>query len=619
MDINEVGLSQNQRTVLHWFTIHQNTEAVNFLLEKGANPNAIDSRGWSPLHYAANLGFFEGCFILLSALQINVNMKTPEGETASILASMKGYDQIATSLLEKEQELYFKEKQEDIGSKLKRINDQIRAKIVFKDQEQDVEFKSQQPQDRISEEIAADEYSFMDFSILSRAQKAGDDNEIKIDILYQDRERLLAERLILQKMKEAIDYLHSNELLKFFFNQLQSKLTELFLAYKCLASGSIARSDTALDSIVKKAISLGGSSIPLVGEFVAAIGETVYDTARDSYEGRIHRFISSIYIDHDQITQLIKNIARLTTYKLETQIRQLKDTKTACIFAECIVGYYFDTLRCRDIVTDDPKNSIYGQLALHLFKYEPEGILHYITQTSLELRSEGKLPKWTVRGVLKESGIVTKEGVCFARDQCQIERYGYRLGTSIEAALLQYTGNGQQLHAQHPLHDNPFRYEETVEPSQDILVLTWDELLQNTKNKHSNCVAEIQDITFESKIITLTFQVGTVRTPMLEFAGYIEQQSTQVSDPNIGQLSRCDAPKDTPMVRLYLESEISAELLAKKIQECWFLEITLGSQPMLNSFPPPKSVTPDIIADATPESGRNPIARNRKKSCCVLQ
>jgi ankyrin repeat protein len=42
-------------TALHFTTEHMNLESAQWLLEKGANPNQIDSTGWTPLHLAIDV------------------------------------------------------------------------------------------------------------------------------------------------------------------------------------------------------------------------------------------------------------------------------------------------------------------------------------------------------------------------------------------------------------------------------------------------------------------------------------------------------------------------------------------------------------------------------------
>ncbi|KAG7381704.1 Ankyrin repeat and EF-hand domain-containing protein 1, partial [Phytophthora boehmeriae] len=64
-EMGYVGL--NRRTPLHWAAISGSTEAVDALLEAGADPNFQDARGRSPLHWAARLNKLDAVRSLLRA------------------------------------------------------------------------------------------------------------------------------------------------------------------------------------------------------------------------------------------------------------------------------------------------------------------------------------------------------------------------------------------------------------------------------------------------------------------------------------------------------------------------------------------------------------------------
>jgi ankyrin repeat protein len=45
------------RTLLHYAAYNGNLVILKYLANKGANLNVVDSHGWTPLHYAADLDF----------------------------------------------------------------------------------------------------------------------------------------------------------------------------------------------------------------------------------------------------------------------------------------------------------------------------------------------------------------------------------------------------------------------------------------------------------------------------------------------------------------------------------------------------------------------------------
>ncbi|ETO82380.1 hypothetical protein F444_03483 [Phytophthora nicotianae P1976] len=76
--LGEMGyVGVNRRTPLHCATISGATEAVDVLLEGGADPNFQDVRGRSPLHWAAKLNKLE---VVRSLLRANADPNLADGE-----------------------------------------------------------------------------------------------------------------------------------------------------------------------------------------------------------------------------------------------------------------------------------------------------------------------------------------------------------------------------------------------------------------------------------------------------------------------------------------------------------------------------------------------------------
>jgi hypothetical protein len=82
-------LFQNGQTSLHMLATHNYTEALEFLVEKGANIDSVTLDGITPLHKAVEQGNIESVRILLKN-RAKTNLKDEEGVTALALAEKLG-------------------------------------------------------------------------------------------------------------------------------------------------------------------------------------------------------------------------------------------------------------------------------------------------------------------------------------------------------------------------------------------------------------------------------------------------------------------------------------------------------------------------------------------------
>lgn len=72
-------------TAMHIVTVRRDLTWMRYMIAKGANVNARDSRGTTPLQAATNLGFSEGVELLV-ANGANVDVSNDSGETPLISA-----------------------------------------------------------------------------------------------------------------------------------------------------------------------------------------------------------------------------------------------------------------------------------------------------------------------------------------------------------------------------------------------------------------------------------------------------------------------------------------------------------------------------------------------------
>ena len=76
-----------------------NVDDVRKLLKNGANANAKDEYGYTPLFLASLCGHVEVVRALLQHDTIDVNAKNGHGETALACATIHGHAQVAAELL----------------------------------------------------------------------------------------------------------------------------------------------------------------------------------------------------------------------------------------------------------------------------------------------------------------------------------------------------------------------------------------------------------------------------------------------------------------------------------------------------------------------------------------
>ena len=91
--------SSNGQTALHIMTQMRDSTWMRFLIAKGANVNARDSKGVTPLETAVGLGFLEGTQILLT-YGARIDEADATGETPLISAVHRHDTQMARVLLQ---------------------------------------------------------------------------------------------------------------------------------------------------------------------------------------------------------------------------------------------------------------------------------------------------------------------------------------------------------------------------------------------------------------------------------------------------------------------------------------------------------------------------------------
>ena len=76
--------------------------AITALLRRGFDPNTVDAKGVPALVFALQLESFKAFDALLQAPALKVDQTNPQGETALMLAAIKGYLDLARALVAKD-------------------------------------------------------------------------------------------------------------------------------------------------------------------------------------------------------------------------------------------------------------------------------------------------------------------------------------------------------------------------------------------------------------------------------------------------------------------------------------------------------------------------------------
>ncbi|KAE9412292.1 hypothetical protein Angca_006290, partial [Angiostrongylus cantonensis] len=99
VDVNHRNL--NLQTPLHYACSKNRAVIAHMLIEAGANVNASDKYGATPLHRAASQGHDRIVHLLLTQPGIRIDAKDSEGKTPLFVACEEGRDDAAIALVAK--------------------------------------------------------------------------------------------------------------------------------------------------------------------------------------------------------------------------------------------------------------------------------------------------------------------------------------------------------------------------------------------------------------------------------------------------------------------------------------------------------------------------------------
>ena len=99
-DIDIDAKKTNGATALIVAVDNRKDDAVKALINKGANVNTADNDGWTPLIFAAKHGHLPTIQALLSASDIDIHAKNPDGKTALHVAAVRDKDHVVKVLID---------------------------------------------------------------------------------------------------------------------------------------------------------------------------------------------------------------------------------------------------------------------------------------------------------------------------------------------------------------------------------------------------------------------------------------------------------------------------------------------------------------------------------------
>jgi len=394
----------------------------------------------------------------------------------------------------------------------------------------------------------------------------------QIKQLQAEKSFILAERLQVQQLQQAKAYLYHNPMLKMFHNHLMTRLTGMLIVYHTLATGLVPGTMSTTDQVVNNIINIAGNFIPLIGSLAAGVVAWGYNTYRALQDDVVFQAITHLFPSLEHMSTQVEAIARLTTFRLEAQINKLADVDMTHTFSEHVFGYYLSYFQ--NYKTDNSVSTSLCMQSLHaLFIYEPEGLLAFLRAKTLKTNPLFNIQTpWTVRALLKDSVMATKEGVCYSSEKgCKDQSYAYRLGTDTEAQALGYIQLNLTIQESkiHLLHNNPFRYQERIQSMDLPPVLTWEDLLNKLNADHS-CVGALINLTYlkENDFMVLQFPDSTLHKTLLLLSQAFLHESLKVSDVSIiGHLT--SATIVGSHIHLEMSTRIATDLLSILLKDQW--------------------------------------------------
>jgi len=441
---------------------NQHDDLAIFLIDQGANINIqTNSGGTSALYLAAQENRIAVVQYLISKPEIKLNIQRKTGFTPLHVAAFRGYADVVDALLQMGADATVKgdEGATPFHAALWGGHAEITQKL-----QQVQSFANRKEQE----------------SVKSTASNAIDTNS-------QELQSLIVERRAKQQVIQADTYISDQPKLREFFYVLQTKLSDLFLAYKVLSSGLVVREDGTAEKITKSTISLLGNVVQLPG--ASAIAEAIVlgvSITGDLIAQRKFKFISRLIRNLSVLDEEVQWTARIVTFKFENQILKMQDEKAARTFAECVVHQTIILLESRSVIENAP---LFQQLSLAISTNYHTGILNIITP-GLSMSDGSSISD---KAIFTKTDLMTEQGEYYVNKNNE-KSYGYRLGSKAEALKLKMEPvTSRNTISMSKLQNNPCRFGIPKELITTIAPQPWDFFLtQDTPEPPTTAVTEPQ-------------------------------------------------------------------------------------------------------------------------------
>ncbi len=432
-------LTHNNKTSL-WLACSKGFSlTAECLLNHKALVDLSDEQGVTPLLISCYAGHID-CVRTLLTYKADVNRTRDNGISPLIIASHQDHEEIVHMLVNKDANVLYRSPAElGDGKALHYALQQDHQSISQYLYDVSAEKKAIEAQKALKD--TADSLSSLHETIQSLSQKVGT-LEQKDTIQTDQLNALITEHSSLWKIysqKESVEREkrtfkeHPN--VKAFYETIERKLIQLFLAYKVLDTGMIQSAGGKSKAIADGINLLGSSvSIPFMSLVTSAISSSIL-YMNDRSEKRHIQFIAKLATNITTLESEADVAVRLLCHTYINQIQHLT-IKGSNTLAECAIMRFLKYMHAEHVHND---LALAPQIISTMATFKVH--LGSIPYTDKRIETTHSKPmKWTDKGVFQGTGIVTPDERFFVYPGSHdYKHYAFRNGTEYDAEIFGYT------------------------------------------------------------------------------------------------------------------------------------------------------------------------------------